>query len=65
MTLQDAALPLRRPDARGRVSGIILGDGRHINTQCVILTTGTFLRGSINLGLCWVLVLKIDGFTPG
>ncbi|KAF7264466.1 hypothetical protein GWI33_023167 [Rhynchophorus ferrugineus] len=31
--------------------GVILSDGTKINADCVIITTGTFLRGRINIGL--------------
>src|SRR3569833_1542370 len=31
----------------GRVSGVILADGRRLKTATVVLTTGTFLRGLI------------------
>ena len=37
-------------DADGRVSGVLLGDGRHCTTGRVVLTTGTFLNGLIHLG---------------
>ncbi len=50
VTLQDAALPLRRPDAKSRVTGVVLGDGTVIGAKAVVITTGTFLRGCINLG---------------
>ncbi|XP_015281861.1 PREDICTED: protein MTO1 homolog, mitochondrial isoform X1 [Gekko japonicus] len=33
------------------VSGVILGDGRRVHAGSVILTTGTFLRGMILIGL--------------
>ena len=33
-----------------QVKGIILGDGRRIDAGCVVLTTGTFLRGIIHIG---------------
>ncbi|CAL8100242.1 unnamed protein product [Orchesella dallaii] len=31
--------------------GIVLGNGERIESQAVIITTGTFLRGEINIGL--------------
>ncbi|KAL1457896.1 hypothetical protein WDU94_008077 [Cyamophila willieti] len=31
--------------------GVILGDGTPIHSDCVIITTGTFLNGQINIGL--------------
>ncbi len=34
----------------GRISGVILLDGRRISTKAVVLTTGTFLRGLIHRG---------------
>ena len=34
----------------GRVSAVILKDGRHIGCGAVVLTTGTFLRGLIHIG---------------
>src|SRR5947207_2235200 len=37
-------------DDEGRVRGVALGDGRHIATGRVVLTTGTFLGGLIHIG---------------
>src|SRR5215469_4706981 len=37
-------------DARGRVAGLTLGDGRAIAAARVVLTTGTFLGGLIHIG---------------
>jgi tRNA uridine 5-carboxymethylaminomethyl modification enzyme len=34
----------------GRVSGVMLGDGRQLAAGAVVLTTGTFLRGLIHIG---------------
>ncbi|XKL67626.1 hypothetical protein PGB90_003117 [Kerria lacca] len=34
-----------------RCSGVILADGRKYYSNCVVLTTGTFLRANINIGL--------------
>jgi tRNA uridine 5-carboxymethylaminomethyl modification enzyme len=34
----------------GQVAGVRLGDGRSLNANAVVLTTGTFLRGLIHLG---------------
>lgn len=33
-----------------KVTGVITGDGAHIDTGAVILTTGTFLRGCLHIG---------------
>ena len=38
-------------DRAGRVAGVISGDGRSWHAGAVVLTTGTFLRGEIHLGL--------------
>ncbi|WP_172121685.1 MULTISPECIES: tRNA uridine-5-carboxymethylaminomethyl(34) synthesis enzyme MnmG [unclassified Devosia] len=37
-------------DADGKVSGVVLLDGRRFSTKSVVLTTGTFLRGLIHRG---------------
>ena len=37
-------------DGEGDVSGVVLSDGREIAAGCVVLTTGTFLRGVIHIG---------------
>ena len=37
--------------ADGRVRGVILDDGRTVQSAAVVLTTGTFLRGVIHMGL--------------
>lgn len=34
----------------GRLSGVVLGDGRQLACAAVVLTTGTFLRGLIHIG---------------
>lgn len=34
----------------GRVSGVVLSDGREIDARSVVLTSGTFLRGLIHIG---------------
>ncbi len=34
----------------GAVAGIVTGDGQAIRAACVVLTTGTFLRGLIHIG---------------
>src|SRR5689334_6924192 len=36
--------------ADGAVGGIVTGGGREIGAPCVVLTTGTFLRGLIHIG---------------
>jgi tRNA uridine 5-carboxymethylaminomethyl modification enzyme len=47
--LEGEAAGLRR-DASGRLSGIVLADGRDISCAAVVLTTGTFLRGVLHFG---------------
>jgi tRNA uridine 5-carboxymethylaminomethyl modification enzyme len=37
-------------DGEGRVSGLVLGDGRGIAAGRIVLTTGTFLGGLIHIG---------------
>ena len=37
-------------DGEGRVSGVLLSDGRTLAAGGVVLTTGTFLRGVIHIG---------------
>jgi tRNA uridine 5-carboxymethylaminomethyl modification enzyme len=37
-------------DTSGRVSGLVLGDGRKITAGRIVLTTGTFLGGLIHIG---------------
>jgi tRNA uridine 5-carboxymethylaminomethyl modification enzyme len=34
----------------GRVAGVALADGRKIQAGCVVVTTGTFLRGLLHIG---------------
>ena len=40
----------RAPEARSRVLGVKLRDGRTVGAQAVIITTGTFLNGLIHCG---------------
>jgi tRNA uridine 5-carboxymethylaminomethyl modification enzyme len=42
--------PDRSPQARPRVTGVRLADGRTLGAGAVVLTTGTFLRGLIHIG---------------
>src|SRR5262249_42139262 len=34
----------------GAIAGVMTGDGESISAACVVLTTGTFLRGLIHIG---------------
>lgn len=47
--LEGAAEDISR-DAAGRVTGLVLADGRVIGCAALVLTTGTFLKGVIHLG---------------
>ncbi|XP_074642568.1 5-taurinomethyluridine-[tRNA] synthase subunit MTO1, mitochondrial-like [Tubulanus polymorphus] len=38
-------------EGKDKCNGVILESGERIYSECVILTTGTFLRGMINIGL--------------
>jgi tRNA uridine 5-carboxymethylaminomethyl modification enzyme len=38
-------------DRTGRIAGVVGADGRSWSSRAVVLTTGTFLRGEIHLGL--------------
>ncbi|MGH6897362.1 MAG: tRNA uridine-5-carboxymethylaminomethyl(34) synthesis enzyme MnmG [Geminicoccaceae bacterium] len=38
-------------DRAGRIAGVVAADGRRWRAGAVVLTTGTFLRGEIHLGL--------------
>lgn len=46
---QGAAVKLRF-DAQGRVDGLLLGDGRTLQTKAVVLATGTFLNAKMFCG---------------
>ena len=37
-------------DARGRVAGVVTGEGLSIESEAVVVTTGTFLRGLMHTG---------------
>ena len=47
-------------EAKGRVSGIKLADGREIACGAVVLTTGTFLRGLIHIGEKQISAGRVD-----
>jgi len=47
---QSAETGSRAPEARSRVLGVKLRDGRTVGAQAVIITTGTFLNGLIHCG---------------
>src|SRR5258707_1252467 len=50
LSIQPEETGSRPPEARRRVLGIRLRDGRSIGAQAVIITTGTFLNGLIHCG---------------
>jgi tRNA uridine 5-carboxymethylaminomethyl modification enzyme len=50
LSIQPEETGSRPPEARSRVLGIRLRDGRNIGAQAVIITTGTFLNGLIHCG---------------
>jgi tRNA uridine 5-carboxymethylaminomethyl modification enzyme len=47
---QDSAFSNQPEDTAGRVLGVKLRDGRTVETNAVIITTGTFLNGLIHCG---------------
>ncbi|XP_049509859.1 protein MTO1 homolog, mitochondrial isoform X2 [Panthera uncia] len=51
--VEDLILTEPEPEYTGkcRVSGVVLADGSTVHAECVVLTTGTFLRGVIVIGL--------------
>ncbi|XP_039287013.1 protein MTO1 homolog, mitochondrial [Nilaparvata lugens] len=51
ITVEHHANDRNETNALRRCVGVVLRDGREIRSKCVILTTGTFLRGQINIGL--------------
>jgi tRNA uridine 5-carboxymethylaminomethyl modification enzyme len=50
LTIVEGAAENLRLDATGRVSGLVLADGRELAAGRVVLTTGTFLGGLIHIG---------------
>ncbi|XP_051469875.1 protein MTO1 homolog, mitochondrial isoform X2 [Apus apus] len=52
-SVEDLLLTEPEPDHPGkcRVTGVVLGDGSTVHAGSVILTTGTFLRGMVLIGL--------------
>ncbi|NXI47356.1 MTO1 protein, partial [Galbula dea] len=52
-SVEDLLLAEPEPDHPGkcRVTGVVLGDGSTVDAGSVILTTGTFLRGMVLMGL--------------
>ena len=48
-SVEDVRLDVKGGRVTG-LSGVILGDGRHLAAGNVVLTTGTFLRGMIHIG---------------
>ncbi|KST58597.1 tRNA uridine 5-carboxymethylaminomethyl modification protein [Methylobacterium sp. GXS13] len=47
-------------DSEGRLSGLVLADGRTIACAAVVLTTGTFLRGLIHIGERQIPAGRVD-----
>ena len=50
LTIQSGSVDDLMIDDHGRCTGILMGSGDAIQTEAVVLTTGTFLRGQINFG---------------
>jgi len=50
LSIQSEESGSRTPEARSRVVGIRLRDGRTVGAQAVVITTGTFLNGLIHCG---------------
>ena len=42
---------IEQPQSKLKVGGVILENGQVINCKSIIITTGTFLRANINIGL--------------
>jgi tRNA uridine 5-carboxymethylaminomethyl modification enzyme len=51
LTVAASAVDDLRLDAAGQARGVVTADGREWRAGAVVLTTGTFLRGEIHLGL--------------
>jgi tRNA uridine 5-carboxymethylaminomethyl modification enzyme len=51
LSIEAAAVEDLLVDPAGRVAGVVAADGRAWRAGAVVLTTGTFLRGEIHLGL--------------
>ena len=50
LSIQSEESGSRKPEARRRVLGIRLRDGRTVGAKAVVITTGTFLNGLIHCG---------------
>ena len=50
LSMEEAAVGDLMLDSRGGVRGVICEDGREIGAGAVVLTAGTFLRGTIHVG---------------
>ncbi len=50
LTVLEAEVEDIEIDNAGRACGVVLADGRRIGAGAVVLTTGTFLRGTIHIG---------------
>ena len=51
LTIAESAVDDLLLDERGEVGGVVSADGRTWRAGAVVLTTGTFLRGEVHLGL--------------
>ena len=41
-----------------RVTGVTIGSGEVINADAVVITTGTFLRGMVHIGVGYIYICR-------